>query len=401
MRSRQTVPALLTLVMAAAAAVVAQSPRDATGTPAVVDRLEMHATGQPAKIPFEVRRIDAGTVETGLAVDVNVDKQLDIVAGDSWYEGPGWTKRVFREVPIASGYVDAFSDFAVDVDDDARPDLVTFHYFGRAVAWYRNPGPAGGEWARTHIDTGFSTEFARLVDITGDGRALELLPQTTSRTSPLSWYELVKGAWVKHTIDGASHPHGIGAGDINGDGRSDVLTPAGWFEAPPDPRQGPWVRHDAWATLGLPELGFMHVLDVNRDGRTDVLTTAAHNYGVFWLEQLAEGAWRWHQIDRSWSEAHPSVLVDLDQNGTMDLVTAKRYMGRNAGAPGANEPLGVYWYEFRPDGPSIVWTRHTVAFDKGVGGGLQMTVVDVDKDDDVDIIAPGKTGLFLIENKKR
>jgi hypothetical protein len=398
MLCRPVIHSLVAFVMAAAGVVVAQSPRDATGTPAVVDRLDAQDPGRPPKIPFGVRRIDSGTVETALAVDVNSDSRLDIVAGDSWYEAPAWTKRVFREVPIASGYVDAFSDFAVDVDVDGHPDLVTFHYFGRAVAWYRNPGPAGGEWARTNIDTGFSTEFARLVDINDDGRALELLPQTTSRTS---WYELVDGAWAKHTIDAASHPHGIGAGDINGDGRNDVLTPAGWFEPPANPRHGPWVRHDAWATLGLPELGFLHAVDVNGDGRTDVLTTAAHNYGVFWLEQLADGAWRWHEIDRSWSEAHPSVLVDLDQNGTADLVTAKRYMGRNAGAPGANEPLGVYWYEFRQDSTETVWTRHTISRDQGVGGGLQMSAADIDSDGDLDIIAPGKTGLFLIENRSR
>ena len=77
-----------------------------------------------------------------------------------------------------------------------------------------------------------------------------------------------------------SYGHGIGAGDVNGDGRTDILTPKGWFEAPPDPRSGDWKFHPDWS---LESLGFLYVLDVNGDGRNDVVTSAAHNYGVFWL----------------------------------------------------------------------------------------------------------------------
>ena len=92
----------------------------------------------------------------------------------------------------------------------------------------------------------------------------------------------------------------------------------------------------------------------------------------------------------------------MDGNGTPDLVTAKRYMGRNANSPGAREPLGVYWYEFQlVDGGVPVWTRHTIVYDQGVGGGLQMLATDVDGDADIDIVAPGKTGLHLIENRTR
>jgi hypothetical protein len=393
--------AFLAVAVASPPSTSAQSPARTAGTPAVVDRLERADPAQAPRIPFAVHRLDSGAAEVVTVLDVDGNGLLDLVAADSWYEAPTWTKHRFREVPTVRGYVDVFSDFPVDVDRDGATDLVTFHYFGQSVSWYRNPGAAGGEWARTEIDAGFSTEFARLVDIDNDGMASELLPQTTSRTSPLSWYELVAGKWIKHPIDPASHPHGIGTGDVNGDGRTDVLTPDGWFEAPTDPRLGSWTLHPGWAKLGLPQLGFLHVLDVNRDGRADVLTSSAHDYGVLWLEQLADGEWRWHSIDDSWSEAHPSVLVDMDGNGTLDLVTAKRYMGHNASSPGATEPLGVYWYEFRPGSDGPAWTRHTVSYDQGVGGGLQMLAVDIDGDRDIDIVAPGKTGLHLIENRSR
>lgn len=400
MRTRSPMPILMAALIALAVyqSTSGQSIRPPVGTPDVVDRLDV-LSGGSSKVPFKVRAIDPGAAEAAAVLDVNGDGRLDIVAGDSWYEAPSWTKRTFREVAFVSNYVDAFSEFGVDVDGDGLSDLVTFAYFGRNIAWYRNPGTTGGAWTRTDIDTGFSTEFARLVDIDNDGRSIELLPQTTTRTAPLSWYELVNGAWVKHSVNAESHGHGIGAGDVNGDGRNDILTPAGWFEAPADPRSGNWTLHQAWSTLGLPELGFMHVIDINGDGHNDVLTTAAHHYGVFWLEQLADGKWRWHMIDDSWSEAHPSVLVDLDGNGTLDLVTAKRYQGRGPNGPGVNDPLGVYWYEVRRDGNAVVWTRHTLSYGEKIGGGLLTVVVDIDGDSDLDIVAPGKTGLYLFENQ--
>ena len=257
---------VVAVALAAASSLSAQGSRRAVGTPAVVDRLVLADTAQPPKIPFVVRELDSGAAEAAVVIDVDRNGRMDIVAAGSWYEAPTWAKHTFREIPTTSGYVDAFSDFAVDVDRDGFTDLVTFAYFARNISWYRNPGVGGGVWDRTEIDAGFSNEFARLVDIDNDGVASELLNETTSRNSPLSWYELVRGSWVKHPIDAASHPHGIGAGDINGDRRTDVLTPDGWFEAPADPRSGSWTLHPAWATLGLPELGFMHPLDVIATG---------------------------------------------------------------------------------------------------------------------------------------
>ena len=33
-----------------------------------------------------------------------------------------------------------------------------------------------------------------------------------------------------------------------------------------------------------------------------------------------------------------------------------------------------------------------------MGGGMQIPVVDVDGDGDLDLVCPGKSGLFLVEN---
>lgn len=147
------------------------------------------------------------------------------------------------------------------------------------------------------------------------------------------------------------------------------------------------------------EWGFMHVLDLNGDGRNDVLATSAHSYGLCWFEQLAGGEWRQHVIDHSWSHLHASVLVDLNGDGRPDLVSGKRFQSRNAPAPGDNDPLGIYWYEFLPAGKGDVsWARHTIDYGGKAGGGLQMVVCDIDGDGDMDVVSAGKSGLYLAEN---
>jgi hypothetical protein len=391
---------------------------------------------------FKMIQIDDGAAESAAVADFNNDGRLDIVSAGSWYEAPAWTKRPIRTIPVSSGYVDSFSDLPLDVDGDGFTDLIQIGYFARRIVWMRNPGRSGGEWTEHLIDAVGPTEFAFLVDLDNDGTAAELLPEFTgAANAPLTWYGLARGAWVPHVVSTRSYGHGIGAGDVNGDGRTDILTPQGWLEAPADPRAaGNWSLHAtdwqqrpipapasstpssptspppmtplraATGTAGAPgalgargaEWGFLHVLDVNGDGRSDVLTTSAHSYGVAWFEQLADGGWRQHVIDHSWSHAHASVLADIDGDGQPDLVTGKRFQSRNVSAPGDDDPLGIYWYEFtRAAGQGTSWTRHTIDYGSKAGGGLQMAVRDIDGDGDMDVVSGGKSGLFLAENLTR
>ena len=398
--------------------------------------LSLDAVGVQNDPTFVLTEISSDAAESVAVADINKDGKPDIVSAGSWYEAPRWTKHAIRSVPVSSGYVDSFSDLPLDVDGDGFTDVIQIGYFAHRIIWMKNPGSSGGEWTENLIDAIGPTEFAFLVDLDNDGKADDLLPQFTgAANAPLTWYDLKDGTWVKHSVSSRSYGHGIGAGDINGDKRTDILTPQGWLEGPADPRApGEWTFHAAdWQQRPIPapvrqtppspaappavavppagatapdsprgaEWGFLHVIDINGDGRNDVLTTSAHSYGLCWFEQRADGTWQQHVIDHSWSHAHASALADMNGDGRPDLVTGKRFQSRNVAAAGDDEPLGIYWYEFSRDNGVVNWTRHTISFGGKAGGGLQIVARDIDGDGDYDVVSAGKSGLFLAENRSR
>ena len=356
------------------------------------------AVSRPADIAFEKHMLDGGANEPCALADVNGDKRIDIISGENWFEGPSWKRHHFRDLPYSNNYIDDFSDLPLDVNGDGRIDVVSVSWFGKKIAWWENPGKDGAVWKEHSVETGSPVEFAFLVDLDNDGKAHEVLPQFGDEKKPLAWYEARNGAFVKHVVSPKSYGHGIGAGDVNKDGRADILTPEGWLEAPADPRSGDWKLHTGFPKGG--HLGFLHVMDVNGDGRNDVLTSNAHDYGIFWLEQGADGAWTKHMIDDSWSQAHALTLADLNGDGRVDIVTGKRYMAHNGRDPGEREPLGLYWYEQIPGttGKNIEWARHLIDYSGRAGGGMQVNVADLDGDGDNDIAVGGKSGVFLFEN---
>lgn len=352
------------------------------------------AASRPEDIPFAKHAIDLGASETAVFTDVNGDGKLDILSGEYWYEAPQWTKHKFRELNYTDNYVDNFSDLPLDVNGDGRIDVVSCSWFGKHLRWFEHTPDPKAMWKEHAIETEYHVEFSFLVDLDNDGKAREILPQFGDPKAPLAWYEAKDGAIVKHVVSDKSYGHGIGAGDVNGDGRNDILTPKGWFEAPPDPRKGEWKFHPAFNNEGL---GFMHVLDVNGDGRNDIVTTKAHDYGILWLEQGPAGQWTEHKIDESWSQAHSFVPADF--GGRKGFLTGKRYMAHNGRDPGEREPLGVYWYEM-PDTAhgQPQWVRHVIDYSTRTGGGIQISTADYDKDGDLDFVVGGKSGLYLFEN---
>jgi len=358
------------------------------------------AAPRPPDLVFQKHQLDGGANETAAFADVNGDGRMDLVSGENWYErskskGGKWKKHHFRELNFSRDYIDNFSDLPLDVNGDGRVDIVTATYFTKKISWYENPGKGGATWKEHVIENQWSVEFMFLVDLNNDGKALEILPQFGGKGSPTAWYELKQGKFVKHVVSAESFGHGIGAGDVNGDGRTDILVPRGWLESPAGGVEGMWQLHQDWSLAKKP--GFIYVVDIDGDGKNDVLYPSAHDYGIFWLRQEGNGKWTESIIDNSWSQAHASALVDINRDGQPDFIAGKRYLV-NHEDPGAREPLGIYWYEWRMTDGGVEWIRHIIDYSSNTGAGMQVAVADPDGDGDRDIAVGGKSGLFFFEN---
>jgi dienelactone hydrolase len=338
------------------------------------------------------------------AIDVNGNGRLDIVAGAYWYEAPHWTRHPLREVEQIRGVWDDYSNLPLDVNGNGRLDLVSVNYRSRSLYWAENSGPGGGLWQKHVIDTPGPSETGRLFDIDGDGQ-LDVLPNGMDYAA---WYEVLREPaqdgstqprWIRHDLPEQLRGHGIGFGDINGNGRGDIVGTRGWAEAPDDPRTGRWIWHPDFrlhADAGIPIL----VHDVDGDGVNDLIWGRGHNIGLYWAQQIRDpsGRRRWiqHAIDTSWSQAHSLMLADINGDGRQNLVAGKRYLGHDGRDPGEYDPLVVYWYDF--DRENRTWTRHLISWGAGCGFDLDPKCVDLDGDGDVDILAPTRGGLFLLEN---
>lgn len=353
--------------------------------------------------------------------DFNADGRPDVFSGDSWYAAPDWTRHKVRDVPPGTNphYHEDFADAPLDVNGDGRTDIVTCAYFSRRIGWAEQPADPKAPWSEHTIDTPGSMETAYLVDLYGDQTPV-LVPNVGGQ---VLLYELVSRSptveWTTRTLAPEGAGHGVGHGDVNRDGRLDLITPQGWYEQPGQ-RTAAWAFHPDFQ-LGTASIGILGH-DFDGDGDTDVVWGMGHDFGLHWLKQStdAEGkrAWTKEVIDTTFSQVHTLHTADFDGDGAMDFVTGKRVYA-HASEPGATaEPcLFVYTY----DRAASTWKKETVHrgdpaphapldpekrdamkdFRAGSAGtGLQMAIHDLDGDGDPDIVAPGKSGLYWFENPR-
>ncbi|RYF96472.1 MAG: VCBS repeat-containing protein [Chitinophagaceae bacterium] len=358
------------------------------------------------EISFRKTVLSTQYISEGVAVaDVNKDGKPDVIAGTFWWKAPNWEKMEITTPyihPSEEGYGNSFLNFSLDVNNDGWDDLMKVGLPGEKAFWYENPKNKKGHWKERLLYHSVGNESPTLVDIDGDGRNDMLC--NDSEKKKVIWLDAphTKGdtAWSAHVISDDTligthkYTHGLGYGDINGDGRKDVVIRDGWWEGPQNPREENWTFHKA--DLG-DECAQMYVVDVDVDGDSDVISSSAHNYGIWWYEQVREGdsaAWKKHEIFKQFSQTHGLAFTDINGDGHPDLVTGKRFWAHNGNDPGEKEPAVLYWFEFIP-GKTPKFIPHEI--DNNSGAGLQVIIVDLNKDGKNDIVTANKKGVFVFE----
>lgn len=395
---------------------------------------DLHGRTLPAETVsprFRMQRLDDFYYSWGAGVgDFNHDGVLDVVAGPYYYLGPGYTTR--EEIYVAqagsptSSFANTWVDYAFDFTGDGWTDILAAE--SRPMTLYVNPRGERRRWTKFRVLPQITSEFIAMKDLDGDGRPEIIFgmggvggtlayarPDPANPTAP----------WIVHAISekGLALGHGLGAGDINGDGRIDVVQAAGWWEHPAaGADDGPWPYHPVafgrWGRAEGAGGAEIEVYDVNGDTLNDVVTGLnAHGFGLAWFEQKRDAAgvitFERHMIVDDYSttnaggvtlsEMHASAMADVDGDGIPDFITGKRVFSHQESYVDP-DPLGV---------PALYWFR-TVRNPKAPGGaefvpelihnrsgvGAQFSVADLNADGLVDIVTSTNRGTFVFFGQK-
>ncbi len=375
---------------------------------------------------FRMQQLEEFSYAWGAAAaDFNKDGNLDVTAGPYIYYGPDFTTR--REIylgAVSTGYPQNMVTHAFDFTGDGWIDVLATE--SRPMVLYVNPGSENRRWERHAVLPAVSSETTAMGDLDGDKRPEIVF--SSQGTMVFAKYDPASPTtpWALHKVSDPGHGYGhsSGIGDVNGDGRPDILQTAGWWEQPAGgATQGLWTYHPVafgrWGRSQSAGGGEIHVYDVNGDGRNDVVSALhGHGWGLAWFEQKrnASGAitFERHMIMDNYSTAnaggvtfaqiHALSMGDVDGDKIPDLITGKRYWSHQDSyfdPDPYGEPV-LYWYRTvrnpkAPGGaefvPELIHNRS--------GVGSQLVATDLNKDGLVDIMTSTNRGTLLFFGNKR
>jgi hypothetical protein len=405
------------------------------------------AYSQTKKIMFEKIPIDTTYVSEGVTTaDIDRDGLVDIIAGDVWYKAPDWKRLEIRPLgpyygmmpdptrPRGSGasyYARSIANYVKDIDGDGWLDVITMNTQGGPCYWYRNPaGKFNQLWQEYLAIELFHNESPHMVDIFGDGNPVVLAGHHIGENKyTLSWFSIPNDPTKLWTANIIGHPdnfkysvkyreamyfapggmgHGLGVGDLNKDGKQDILTGKGWYEnLSKDRSSASWKFHviplDSMADpagIGL-TFSHMHVNDFDGDGDNDIIGSSAHRYGLWWFEQQKKGKdvnFVKHEITMAFSQLHSMAAADLDKDGVVEYVTGKRYLAHLGKDPGEMDAAVILYVRPEKKGKNPVQFQ-THIIDDNSASGTQIWFEDFNKDGKIDIVTSNKKGTRIFRQK--
>ncbi len=281
-----------------------------------------------------------------------------------------------------------------DIDRDGDVDVIVADH-RNAIRYYENPGKGPVKkqpWPHRFVDRQcIGAHAVALGDINGDGR-IDIVASGEANATPKNsvfWYECPKNPnqnkpWPKRVLgpdQGGGLAHYPAIGDLNMDGKPDVAHAAKfkdggeWYRIWTQPKDAarPWKFKEIGS--GYTQATNVQIGDIDGDGKNDIMATQGHHVGVFWFQAPD---WKPRYIDQSLKQPHTLVLADLDRDGDLD------------GATCAYESKVLAWFE--NDGKGS-FTQRVISQDQSA---YDLVARDVDGDGDLDLVVAGQNSKNVV-----